>query len=44
MVVIEKSEIRINLIDEVADEVNDKADKKTREEQYIWSPLLLLFS
>ena len=38
MVVMKKSKIRINLVDEV-DEVDDEIE---RGEQYIWSPLLPL--
>ena len=35
---IKKLEIKINLVDE-RDEMDDEVEK---EEQYIWSPLLLL--
>ncbi len=38
MVIIERPEMRINLVDEV----NEVDNKVEREEQHIWSSLLLL--
>lgn len=44
MVVIERSEIKINLVDEINDKVDDEAKKQIRKDQHIWFPLLLLLS
>lgn len=40
--IIEKFKIKINLVDEVDIDNEDKADKQIKKEQHIWFLLLLL--